>query len=125
MATQYKEGRDKGKKYQVKLSPREQHKRERYLAATIISCIAAAMVFGAMHVVKLGANRMADMKDRATYDLADMKDHLRAAGEDIERHRIHKSQKQATKTYAWNEVEALLTAEQWSDLDSVITMPAC
>lgn len=124
MATQYKEDNHKEKKYHAKLTPQEQQKRERYLAATVITCIAAAMVFGALHVVKLGANRMADMKDRATYDLADMGDHLRAAGEDIARHRDHESQKQATKVYAWNEVEALLTAEQWADLASEITIPA-
>ena len=111
-------------KYKVALTPREQQKRERYLAATVITCIAAAMVFGAMHVVKLGANRMADMRDRATYDLADMKDHIRAAGEDIERHRRHESQKLATKTYEWNELEALLSAEQWADLATEITIPA-
>ncbi|MDT8384023.1 MAG: SUMF1/EgtB/PvdO family nonheme iron enzyme [Gammaproteobacteria bacterium] len=114
----------KEKTYQIKLTSQEQQKRERYLAATIITCIAAAMVFGALHVVKLGANRMADMKDRATYDLADMKDHIRAAGEDIERHRHHESQKQATRTYAWNEVEALLTPEQWADISTEVSIPA-
>lgn len=123
MAAQSKEEKHKVQKYQTKLTPAEQQKRERYLAATVITCIAAAMVFGAMHVVKLGANRMADMRDRATYDLADMKDHIRAAGEDIERHRLHESQKQATKIYAWNEVEALLSTEQWEDLATSITIP--
>lgn len=111
-------------KRQVNLTPAEQQKRQRYLSATIISCIAAAMIFGAFHVVKLGANRMADMRDRATYDLADLKDHLRAAGEDIERHRIHEEQKKASITYAWNELEALLTTEQWSELEAVINIPA-
>lgn len=123
MATLYKEKKQQKNKYQTNLSPDEQKKRERYLAATIISCIAVAMVFGALHVVKLGANRMADMRDRATYDLADMKDHIRAAGEDIERHRRHEEQKQASITYAWNEVEALLTREQWLDLETVISIP--
>lgn len=124
MATPHKEDQHKERQYQTKLSPSEQKKRERYLSATIITCIAAAMVFGAMHVVKLGSNRMADMRNRATYDLADMKDHLRAAGEDIERHRIHETAKLATKTYAWNEVEALMSAEQWEDLAAEIIIPA-
>ena len=124
MATQLKEEKQKEQKYQTKLTPAEQQKRERYLAATVITCIAVAMVFGAMHVVKLGANRMSDMRDRATYDLADMKDHIRAAGEDIERHRRHETQKQATKIYEWNELEALLTAEQWADLTAEVTIPA-
>jgi iron(II)-dependent oxidoreductase len=110
--------------YQSNLTPDERRKRERYLAATVITCIAAAVVFGVLHVVKLGANRMADMKDRATYDLADMKDHLRAAGEDIARHRDHESRKKAEKIYQWNELEALLTAEQWQELASMVTIPA-
>jgi iron(II)-dependent oxidoreductase len=119
MAKQYPE-----KKYQIKISPHERQKRERFLAATIITCIAAAMVFGAMHVVKLGANRMADMKERATYDLADMGDHLRAAGEEIEIQRLQESTKQAAITYAQSELEALLTPEQWADLAGMVTIPA-
>jgi iron(II)-dependent oxidoreductase len=110
--------------YQSKLSAAERQKRERYLAATVVTCIAAAVIFGVMHVVKLGANRMADMKDRATYDLADMKDHLRAAGEDIARHRDHETQKKAQKVYQWSELQALLTAEQWQELDAMVTIPA-
>jgi iron(II)-dependent oxidoreductase len=110
--------------YQTKVEPKEREKRQRYLAATVITCIAAALVFGVLHVVKLGANRMADMKSRATYDLAEMDDHVRAAGEDIARHREHESKKQAEKVYAWNELEALLTKEQWQDLESMVTIPA-
>lgn len=110
--------------YQSNLTPVERRKRERYLAATVITCIAAAVVFGVMHVVKLGANRMADMKDRATYDLADMKDHLRAAGEDIARHRDHESKKKADKVYQWSELQALLTDEQWQELSAMVTVPS-
>jgi len=106
------------------LSPAERQKRQRYLAATVITCIAAAVVFGVIHVVKLGANRMADMKDRATYDLADMDDHLRAAGEDIARHRDHETLKKAQKVYQWSELEALLTPEQWQELDAMVSIPA-
>ena len=100
-------------KHQSNLTPQQREQRERYLAATVITCIALAVVFGVLHVVKLGANRMADMKDRATYDLAEMKDHIRAAGEDIARHRDHEMKQKAEFTYAWNELEALLTQEQW------------
>ncbi|HEC18734.1 MAG TPA: formylglycine-generating enzyme family protein [Gammaproteobacteria bacterium] len=110
--------------YHAKLTAEERQKRERYLAATVITCIAAAVVFGVLHVVKLGSNRMADMRDRATYDLADMKDHLRAAGEDIARHRDHESQTKAQKVYAWNELDSLLTPAQWKELEAVVTIPA-
>lgn len=110
--------------YDSNLSASDRKKRERYLAATVITCISAAVIFGVIHVVQLGANRMADMRDRATYDLADMKDHLRAAGEDIALHRDHETRKQAEKVYQWNELEALLTADQWQELDVMITIPA-
>ena len=110
--------------YQSNISVGERKKRERYLAATVITCIAAAVVFGVMHVVKLGANRMADMKNRATYDLTDMKDHMRAAGEDIARHRDNESLKQAEKVYQLTDLDALLTKEQWQELDAQVTIPA-
>ncbi|MCF6336652.1 MAG: formylglycine-generating enzyme family protein [Gammaproteobacteria bacterium] len=110
--------------YRSNMSASERRKRERYLAATVITCISAAVIFGVIHVVQLGANRMDDMKARITYDLADMKDHIRAAGEDITRHRIHESKKRAQKVYQWNELEALLTTEQWQELASMVTIPA-
>lgn len=111
-------------RYQSKLTASERQKRKRYLAATVITCIAAAVIFGVMHVVKLGANRMADMKDRATYDLQDMKDHMRAAGEDIARHRDNEMQKVAKKVYEWNELDSLLSQGQWQELDAMVTVPA-
>jgi iron(II)-dependent oxidoreductase len=110
--------------YQSQLSPEERQKRQRYLAATVITCIAVAMVFGVVHVVKLGANRMDDMRDRATYDLAEMKDRIRAAGEDIMRHSEHESRVQAAKVYAWQELEALLPPERWKELAAMIAVPA-
>ncbi len=111
-------------RYQSRISPEQKKLKQRVLAATVITCIALAMVAGTLHVVQLGANRMADMRDRATYDLSEMKDRLRAAGEDITRHREHKKQQQAETTYAWNELEALLTPEQWAMLDEMIQIPA-
>jgi len=82
------------------------------------------MIFGVAHVVKLGSYRMDDMKNRATYDLSEMKDHVRAAGEDIIRHREHEMKKKAEKTYAWNEIESLLTTEQWDELNKSVVIPA-
>jgi iron(II)-dependent oxidoreductase len=109
---------------QISLDRNERKRRQRYLGATVITCIAAAMVFGTVHVVKLGANRMQDMRDRATYDLADMKDHVRAAGEDITRQAKHEAQRQAAKTYAWNEVMSLLPKEKWQELAKMVQIPA-
>ena len=51
------------------LTPEQRARKKRYLHATVVTCLALAMVFGIVHVVQLGANRMADMRARATYDL--------------------------------------------------------
>lgn len=111
-------------KYQSHITPEQKQTKKRVLAATVITCIAIAMIMGVVHVVKLGVNRMDDMRDRATYDLSEMGDRLRAAGEDIVRHREHEEQKQAEITYAWNELEALLTPEQWAMLGEMVHIPA-
>jgi iron(II)-dependent oxidoreductase len=108
----------------INLSPEERERRKRYLAATIVTCLAAAMVFGIVHVVQLGANRMADMRAKASYDLKDMHKHIRAAGEDIERHKRHEMQKKAEKIYAYQEVQALLAPEQWQEIDTMVEIPA-
>ncbi len=110
--------------YQSRSTPEQRQTKKRVLAATIITCIAIAMVAGVLHVVKLGANRMNDMRDRATYDLADMDERLRAAGEDIVRHQQHEKKKQAETTYAWNELEAMLKPEQWALLGESVHIPA-
>lgn len=112
------------KRYESPLTQEQREVKKRVLAATVITCIGIAMIAGVLHVVKLGANRMDDMRDRATYDLAEMEDRLRAAGEDITRHREHEEKKKADKTYAWNELEALLRPEQWAMLDEMVTIPA-
>ena len=110
-------------KYKVNIDPAERDKRKRYFAATIVTCIAAAMIFGALHVVKLGANRMEEMRDKATYDLDSMKLHIRAAGEDITLHKVHEHQKKATHTYGVEEVVSLLPTKQWKELETTIAIP--
>ena len=107
----------------IHLSEEQRLIRKRYLIATLITCIALAMVFGALHVVKLGANRMNDMRAKASYDLKDERKHIRAAGEDIIRHEQHESKKKADITYAVEEVKSLLAPDQWSEVDSIIEIP--
>jgi len=97
--------------------------RKQYLVATVVTCIALAMVFGALHVVKLGANRMSDMRAKASYDLKDEDKHIRAAGEDIIRQQAHESQKQASVTYLQADLAALLSPKQWVEYDSVVLIP--
>lgn len=108
----------------IQLTEQQRLIRKRYLVATLITCIALAMVFGALHVVKLGSNRMADMRARAAFDLEDEHKHIRAAGEDITRHEQHESQQKAAKTYLLAEVDALLSPEQWRDVDTLVLIPA-
>ena len=108
----------------IQLDPKEQQKRKRYFTATVVTCIALAMIFGVIHVVKLGADRMEDMRSKAGYDLDDMSKHIRAAGEDIQKHRQHELQKKAENTYAADELRALLPAGQWVEIDSQVEIPA-
>ena len=109
------------------LSPEEREKRKRLLAATLITCMALGMVGGAIHVVQLGANRMADMRDRATYDLDEEHDRIRAAGEEITRHAAHEAGKKAGSgrvAYSLEQVQDLLTPEQWIEIGKMVEIPA-
>jgi len=105
------------------LTPEERAKRKRFLSATLVTCTAIAMIGGALHVVRLGANRMADMRARAAYDLSSVHDHIRAAGEDLQRHDQNEHMPHAAG-YSLDEVDALLTAEQWRELDTMAIIPA-
>lgn len=105
-------------------SERDRAQRKRYLNATLVTCAALAMVGGSYHVVELGANRMADMRAKATYDLAEEKDRIRAAGEDIVLHERHEGGRAAIKMYTLAEVEALLTEDVWQEIEAVVEIPA-
>jgi iron(II)-dependent oxidoreductase len=112
------------KHYHTQTDPAQLERKKRYLGATIITCITLAMIFGALHVVKLGSNRMADMRNKATYDLAEESLHVSAAGEDIFLHAIHEKTEKAEQTYETGEVNSLLTKEQWLELDRMALVPA-
>jgi len=100
-------------------------RRKRFLNATLVTCVAVAMIGGVLHVVRLGANRMHDMRNKATYNLEKMDTHLRAAGEDIIRHRVQEAQtSNSTTSYTRAEAEALLRPEQWQEIDQMIEVPA-
>jgi len=67
---------------------------------------------------------MVDMRSRAAFDLKDEAKHIRAAGEDIELHRRHEEQaKVAPNSYVLTEINALVSAEQWQELDITILIP--
>jgi iron(II)-dependent oxidoreductase len=99
-------------------------RRKRYLTATVITCVALAMVGGSLHIVQLGAKRMEEMRGKAGYDLSEMNSRIRAAGEELHRHRLHEERKIAVDSYSVEEAESLLTPEQWAELDTMITVPA-
>lgn len=111
------------KRNTINITPEEREQRKKYLIATVITCIALAMIFGTMHVVKLGANRMEDMRSKSGYDLSDEHKHIRAAGEDIELQKIHEESNTAAATYSNVELEALIQESVLKELNQSILVP--
>ena len=109
------------------LSLAERIRRKRYLSATIITCVALVMIGGSLHVVTRGSTRMAEMREKATYDLREENSRIRAAGEDIFLHAQNEENKErngAIVTYTIAEAEALLSKDQWQKLDTTVIIPA-
>ncbi len=102
----------------------ERERRRRYLTATIVTCVVLLMVGGSLHVVKIGATRLEDMRRLASYDPKEMDRHIRAAGEDITLHHDHEYGPSHTAGYTVAEADALLSKEKWAELDSMVTIPA-
>jgi iron(II)-dependent oxidoreductase len=108
-------------------SPEERAHRSRYLAATLVTCMALVVIGGSLHVVMLGSIRMGEMRDKATYDLREEPAHERAAGEDIALHARNEHVKAAAGAaggYTVEEAQALLPKERWAELDSTVDVPA-
>jgi iron(II)-dependent oxidoreductase len=111
-------------KKKIVLSSAELQRRRKFFAATIVTCIALVMILGGLHVVQLGSIRMSEMRGLATYNLKEESTHIRAAGEDIALHEENENRKNETAGYTVAEAAALLTQEQWKDLDSMVEVPA-
>ncbi len=109
-------------------SPQERERRSRFLAATLITCMALLVIGGSLHVVMIGSTRMEEMRGKATYDLREESAHERAAGEDIALHARNEHMKalanSASAGYTVEEAQALLSKEQWNELDSTIAIAA-
>jgi iron(II)-dependent oxidoreductase len=90
----------------------------------LVTCAALAMLGGSIHVVMLGADRMAEMRGMSTYNVKDVSARIRAAGEDIQLHRENEHPTSKTTTYTVAEAEALLSSKQWHELDTMIAIPA-
>ncbi len=106
------------------LSAKERQKRRRYLTKTLLTCVILVMIGSTIHVVKLGALRINDMRKLASYDLSQEPLHVRAAGEDIVLQMRHEASKTAAAGYTVTEAQRLLGREQWEDLDSMVRIPA-
>ena len=105
------------------LNAQDRAKRKRLLTATLITCLVLLMIGGSLHVVKLGANRMAEMRNAATYDLKEEGSRIRAAGEDMALHMAHEANKKTTTGYSLAEAERLLPKDSWQELDSMVRIP--
>jgi iron(II)-dependent oxidoreductase len=106
------------------ISDREKRKRKRLLMATLISCITLAMIGGSLHVMELGSMRMKEMQAKSSYDVSDMEQHVRAAGEEAHLQIKHEDAGGDTGSYSEAEAAALLSDEQWQDLSWMIRIPA-
>ncbi|KAF0190647.1 MAG: serine/threonine protein kinase [Gammaproteobacteria bacterium] len=98
--------------------------RKRYLSATLVTCVVLAFLGGTIHVLTLGENRMRDMRSKIAYDENQVKDKLRAAGQDLFIQTEHELRLTSTESYSVAEAEALLTAGEWQELETLITVPA-
>ncbi|MFQ5345982.1 MAG: formylglycine-generating enzyme family protein, partial [Mariprofundus sp.] len=106
------------------ISAQEKRRRKGLLMATLITCITLAMIGGSLHVMKLGSMRMEEMQAKASYDVADMHQHVRAAGEEVHLQTKHEDTGGDTGGYTESEAAELLSDEQWRDLAWMITIPA-
>lgn len=80
------------------------------------------MIGGSIHVVQLGANRMADMRAKATYDVREEHTRIKAAGEMAIV--LAQQGKGLPAAYSGEEVSGLLTLEQWRELATQIAIPS-
>jgi len=111
-------------KNQATLSAEQREVRKRYIGATFVTCIVLSLVGGTIHVLELGSNRMHDMRDKAGIDLADEHEHIRAAGEELFRQVDFEFGVVQQASYSVEEADALLTPEQWADVNETVLVPA-
>jgi iron(II)-dependent oxidoreductase len=101
----------------------EREKRKKYMLATLATCIAIVFLGGVLHVVKMGANRIVQMRSEITYDPSQVGTRIRASGEEIETHEENEAGLDK-RGYTVAEAQALLTPAQWKMLDTMVTIPA-
>jgi len=106
------------------ISAADKRRRKRWLNATLVICITIAMVGGSLHVIELGSMRMDEMRAKATYDVKDMHEHIRAAGEEVRLQADNEKYGASIITYTPEEARQLLSEEQWRDVAWMVPIPA-
>ncbi|RMH50343.1 MAG: formylglycine-generating enzyme family protein [Zetaproteobacteria bacterium] len=108
----------------IPASGAERARRKRVAVATLLTCIAAAMIGGSLHVMVLGSKRMDEMRAKAGYDPRQMASHIRAAGEEIQIQLEHEAAGGRRRTYTVEEADSLLTQAWWKELAKMVVIPA-
>jgi len=106
------------------VSKKEKKRRKRLVMAVFLTCIAAAMIGGSLHVMELGSMRMDEMRGKISYDIAEVDQHIRAAGEDILIQAKHEARSNEKQAYSQDDIEALLDVDVWQKLSQMIHIPA-
>ncbi|NOY62364.1 MAG: formylglycine-generating enzyme family protein [Gammaproteobacteria bacterium] len=105
------------------LTAQQRAVRKRYLGATFVTCVVLSLVGGTIHVLDLGFNRMTEMRDKAMINLDDEHEHIRGAGEELFTQQKHQNRLAQGIDYTASEVDGLLTAEQWQEIETMIVIP--
>jgi len=106
------------------ISEKELKKRKNLAMAVLLTCVAAAMIGGSLHVIELGAMRMDEMRGKISYDIAEVEDHIRAAGEDIRIQAAHEAREADVQYYSVTSLAGLLPPEVKVELDQMIFVKA-
>ncbi|MDQ6956818.1 MAG: formylglycine-generating enzyme family protein, partial [Mariprofundaceae bacterium] len=93
------------------VSKKEKKRRKRLAMAVFLTCIAAAMIGGSLHVMELGSMRMDEMRGKISYNIAEVDQHIRAAGEDILIQARHEARKDEKQAYSEKSLNALLPSD--------------
>jgi iron(II)-dependent oxidoreductase len=105
------------------LSKAEHAQRKRYLSATLITCLGLLIVTVCVVAAKSGFDNISRMRNSATYNLKEEPSRIRAMGEDITIQAAYEKEKQHAEGYSPAEVDGLLSAEMWNELNTTIKIP--
>ena len=105
------------------ISKKELRRRKRFAMAVLLTCIAASMIGGSLHVMELGSMRMDEMRGKISYDITEVEEHIRAAGEDVFIQAAHEARVKEGVVYAEHSLENLLDKQVWNELAEMVYIP--